>query len=211
MRETDPLDKLARMYLKEVVTRHGIPVSIICDRDRHRYSQLISGGHVPETLGTNLDMSTSVCIVPSTNRRAKREDHSNSRGYVACLCNRLWKGLECKQVHNTIHVTNLKKFHADEPISCFLWMTSSRRQASCLLRNRLEILRPVKLNGLKRKSDFPLLKKDGDSQESPEFTREREDQFKEEISTNLFPRPPPVVNCCIVSLEVQARFNGGSL
>ncbi|GJV37813.1 reverse transcriptase domain-containing protein [Tanacetum coccineum] len=33
MRETDPLDKLARMYLKEVVMRHGIPVSIICDRD----------------------------------------------------------------------------------------------------------------------------------------------------------------------------------
>ncbi|GJT60724.1 putative reverse transcriptase domain-containing protein [Tanacetum coccineum] len=29
MRETDPLDKLARMYLKEVVTRHEIPVSII--------------------------------------------------------------------------------------------------------------------------------------------------------------------------------------
>ncbi|GKF40328.1 putative reverse transcriptase domain-containing protein, partial [Tanacetum coccineum] len=33
MRETDPLDKLARMYLKEVVTRHGISVSIIYDRD----------------------------------------------------------------------------------------------------------------------------------------------------------------------------------
>ncbi|GJV42874.1 putative reverse transcriptase domain-containing protein [Tanacetum coccineum] len=33
MRETDPMDKLARLYLKEVVTRHGIPVSIICDRD----------------------------------------------------------------------------------------------------------------------------------------------------------------------------------
>ncbi|GKF79231.1 putative reverse transcriptase domain-containing protein [Tanacetum coccineum] len=30
MRETDPLEKLARMYLKEVVMRHGIPVSIIC-------------------------------------------------------------------------------------------------------------------------------------------------------------------------------------
>ncbi|GJZ61511.1 putative reverse transcriptase domain-containing protein [Tanacetum coccineum] len=29
MRETDPMEKLARMYLKEVVTRHGIPVSII--------------------------------------------------------------------------------------------------------------------------------------------------------------------------------------
>ncbi|GJX00663.1 putative reverse transcriptase domain-containing protein [Tanacetum coccineum] len=33
IRETDPMDKLARMYLKEVVTRHGIPISIICDHD----------------------------------------------------------------------------------------------------------------------------------------------------------------------------------
>nr|GEY38404.1 putative reverse transcriptase domain-containing protein [Tanacetum cinerariifolium] len=33
IRETDPIDKLARIYLKEVVTRHGIPVSIISDRD----------------------------------------------------------------------------------------------------------------------------------------------------------------------------------
>nr|GEZ01569.1 putative reverse transcriptase domain-containing protein [Tanacetum cinerariifolium] len=33
IRETDPMDKLARIYLKEVVTRHGIPVSIISDHD----------------------------------------------------------------------------------------------------------------------------------------------------------------------------------
>nr|GEY61446.1 reverse transcriptase domain-containing protein [Tanacetum cinerariifolium] len=33
IRETDPMDKLARIYLKEVVTRHGIPVSIISDCD----------------------------------------------------------------------------------------------------------------------------------------------------------------------------------
>nr|GEZ73095.1 putative reverse transcriptase domain-containing protein [Tanacetum cinerariifolium] len=32
IRKTDPMDKLARIYLKEVVTRHGIPVSIISDR-----------------------------------------------------------------------------------------------------------------------------------------------------------------------------------
>nr|GEX05263.1 putative reverse transcriptase domain-containing protein [Tanacetum cinerariifolium] len=32
-RETDPMDKLARIYLKEVVTRHGIPVLIISDHD----------------------------------------------------------------------------------------------------------------------------------------------------------------------------------
>nr|GEZ25324.1 putative reverse transcriptase domain-containing protein [Tanacetum cinerariifolium] len=33
MKETDPMNKLARLYLKEVVTRHRIPVLIICDRD----------------------------------------------------------------------------------------------------------------------------------------------------------------------------------
>ncbi|GJR19414.1 putative reverse transcriptase domain-containing protein [Tanacetum coccineum] len=33
MRETDPMEKLARMYLKEVVTRYGIPVLIICDHE----------------------------------------------------------------------------------------------------------------------------------------------------------------------------------
>nr|GEU84059.1 putative reverse transcriptase domain-containing protein [Tanacetum cinerariifolium] len=33
IRETDHMDKLARIYLKEVVTSHGIPVSIISNRD----------------------------------------------------------------------------------------------------------------------------------------------------------------------------------
>nr|GEZ41546.1 putative reverse transcriptase domain-containing protein [Tanacetum cinerariifolium] len=31
MKETDPMDKLARLYFKEVVTRHGMPVLIICE------------------------------------------------------------------------------------------------------------------------------------------------------------------------------------
>nr|GFC49836.1 hypothetical protein [Tanacetum cinerariifolium] len=33
IRETDPMDKLARIYLKEDFTGHEIPVSIISDRD----------------------------------------------------------------------------------------------------------------------------------------------------------------------------------
>ncbi|GKC88552.1 putative reverse transcriptase domain-containing protein [Tanacetum coccineum] len=33
MRETNPMERLARMYLKKVFTRHGIHVSIIFDRD----------------------------------------------------------------------------------------------------------------------------------------------------------------------------------
>ncbi|GJS06482.1 putative reverse transcriptase domain-containing protein [Tanacetum coccineum] len=33
MRETNLMERLTRLYMKEVVTRHGIPVLIICDRD----------------------------------------------------------------------------------------------------------------------------------------------------------------------------------
>ncbi|GKF61804.1 putative reverse transcriptase domain-containing protein [Tanacetum coccineum] len=57
MRETDPLDKLTRLYLKEVVTRHGIPVSIICDRDPRFASNFWRS--LQNALGTNLDMSTA--------------------------------------------------------------------------------------------------------------------------------------------------------
>ncbi|GJW61985.1 putative reverse transcriptase domain-containing protein [Tanacetum coccineum] len=34
MKETDSREKLTRQYLKEVVSRHGVPVSIISDRDK---------------------------------------------------------------------------------------------------------------------------------------------------------------------------------
>ncbi|GJT51590.1 putative reverse transcriptase domain-containing protein [Tanacetum coccineum] len=57
MRETDPMDKLARIYLKEVVTRHGIPVSIICDRDPRFASNFWRS--LQNALGTNLDMSNA--------------------------------------------------------------------------------------------------------------------------------------------------------
>nr|GEY06821.1 reverse transcriptase domain-containing protein [Tanacetum cinerariifolium] len=54
MRETDLLEKLAKLYLKEVVARHGIPVSIICDRDPRFASRLWRT--LQKALGTSLDM-----------------------------------------------------------------------------------------------------------------------------------------------------------
>ncbi|GJZ56743.1 putative reverse transcriptase domain-containing protein [Tanacetum coccineum] len=35
MKKTDSIEKLTRLYLKEIVCRHGVPVSIISDRDNH--------------------------------------------------------------------------------------------------------------------------------------------------------------------------------
>ncbi|GJV68478.1 putative reverse transcriptase domain-containing protein [Tanacetum coccineum] len=67
-KETDSMEKLARMYLKGVVTRHGIPISIICDRDPRFASN--SWRSLQKALGTSLDMSTA--YHPQTDGQSER-------------------------------------------------------------------------------------------------------------------------------------------
>nr|GFB18692.1 putative reverse transcriptase domain-containing protein [Tanacetum cinerariifolium] len=57
MREDDTLEKLTRQYLKEVVSRHGVPVLIISDRDERFTSHFWKS--LNKALGTRLDMSTA--------------------------------------------------------------------------------------------------------------------------------------------------------
>ncbi|GJU84137.1 putative reverse transcriptase domain-containing protein [Tanacetum coccineum] len=81
MRETDPMDKLARMYLKEVVTKHGIPVSIICDRDPRFASNFWRS--LQKTLGTSLDMSTA--YHPQTDGQSERTIQTLEDMLRACV------------------------------------------------------------------------------------------------------------------------------
>ncbi|GKE56804.1 putative reverse transcriptase domain-containing protein, partial [Tanacetum coccineum] len=55
--EDDTLEKLTRQYLKEVVSRHGVPVSINSDRDGKFPSHFWKT--LNKALGTQLDMSTT--------------------------------------------------------------------------------------------------------------------------------------------------------
>ncbi|GJU52598.1 putative reverse transcriptase domain-containing protein [Tanacetum coccineum] len=82
-RETDPLEKLARMYLKEVVTRHGIPVSIIYDHDPRFASNFWKS--LQKALGTNLDMSTG--YHPQTDRQSERTIQTLKDMLRACAIN----------------------------------------------------------------------------------------------------------------------------
>ncbi|GKC45730.1 putative reverse transcriptase domain-containing protein, partial [Tanacetum coccineum] len=50
------MEKLTRQYLKEVVSKHGVPVSIISNRDGRFTSQFWQP--LNKALGTQLDMST---------------------------------------------------------------------------------------------------------------------------------------------------------
>ncbi|GKA25790.1 putative reverse transcriptase domain-containing protein [Tanacetum coccineum] len=56
-KENDSMEKLTRQYLKEVVSRHGVPVSIFSDRDGRFMSQFWQS--LQEAFGTQLDMSTA--------------------------------------------------------------------------------------------------------------------------------------------------------
>ncbi|GJU50038.1 putative reverse transcriptase domain-containing protein [Tanacetum coccineum] len=81
MRETDPLEKLAKMYLKEVVARHGIPVSIICDHDPRFASNFWKS--LQKALGTSLDMSTT--YHPETDGQSERTIQTLEDMLRACV------------------------------------------------------------------------------------------------------------------------------
>nr|GEY34079.1 reverse transcriptase domain-containing protein [Tanacetum cinerariifolium] len=68
MRETDPMDKFARLYLNEMVTTHGISVSIICDRDPRFTLNFLRS--FQKAMGTQLDMS--MAYHPQTDGQSER-------------------------------------------------------------------------------------------------------------------------------------------
>nr|GFA55232.1 reverse transcriptase domain-containing protein [Tanacetum cinerariifolium] len=81
MRETDPLEKLAKLYLKEVVARHGISVSIIYYRDPRFASRFWRT--LQMALGTSLDMSTA--YHPETDEQSERTIQTLKDMLRACV------------------------------------------------------------------------------------------------------------------------------
>ncbi|GJV54237.1 putative reverse transcriptase domain-containing protein [Tanacetum coccineum] len=81
MRETDPMEKLMKLYMKEVVTRHGVPVSIISDRDGRFTSLFWQALH--KALGTRLDMSTA--YHPETDGQSERTIQTLEDMLRACV------------------------------------------------------------------------------------------------------------------------------
>ncbi|GKD75517.1 putative reverse transcriptase domain-containing protein, partial [Tanacetum coccineum] len=81
MREGDTLKKLTRQYLKEVVSRHGVPVSIIFDRDGRFTSHFWKS--LNKALGTRLDMSTTYHL--ETDGQSKRTIQTLKDMLRACV------------------------------------------------------------------------------------------------------------------------------
>ncbi|GKB94664.1 putative reverse transcriptase domain-containing protein [Tanacetum coccineum] len=303
MRETDLMDKLARMYLKKVVTRHGIPLSIICDHDPRFVSNFWRS--LQNALGTILDMSNA--YHPQTDEQRERTiqtledmlrtcaidfvkgwvnhlplvEFSYNNSYHASIkvapfealygrkCRSPvcwaevgkvqltgpevrkpmyfqvgdkvmlkvlpWKGVvhfgkwgklnpryvgpfkmlekvgsvtyklelpeELGRVHNTFHVSNLKKCHADEPLVVPLDGLHFDDKLQ-FVEEPVEIMdREVKR--LKR-SHIPLVKVRWNSRRGPEFIWEREDQFRKKYP-HLFTKTAPSSSKANVVADALSR------
>nr|GEW99596.1 putative reverse transcriptase domain-containing protein [Tanacetum cinerariifolium] len=91
---------------------------------------------------------------------------------------------ELSRVHNTFHVSNLKKCHADEPLAVPLDGLHFDDKLQ-FVEDPVEIIdREVKRL---KQSQIPLVKIQWNSKRGPEFTWEREDQFQKKYP-HLFAR-----------------------
>ncbi|GJU65105.1 putative reverse transcriptase domain-containing protein [Tanacetum coccineum] len=81
MKKTDTIEKLTQLYLKEIMCRHGVPISIISDRDNHFTSRFWRS--LQKALGTNLDMSTA--YHPQTDGQSERTIQTLEDMLRACV------------------------------------------------------------------------------------------------------------------------------
>ncbi|GJZ15505.1 reverse transcriptase domain-containing protein [Tanacetum coccineum] len=125
IRATDSMETLTRLYIKEIVSRHGVPISIISDRDSHFTSRFWQS--LQNALGTQLDMSTAY--------------HPKTDGQSKLLA---WSAEDMKMGKTSYHFTLVNtdvgilsfiSFHAIVKMGWYSYRTFSptfRRLSTCL-------------------------------------------------------------------------------
>ncbi|GKC06986.1 putative reverse transcriptase domain-containing protein [Tanacetum coccineum] len=98
MKKTDTMEKLRQLYLKEVVCRHGVPISIILDRDSHFTSRFWKS--LQKALGTNLDMSTT--YHPQADGQRERTIQRLTICCIACLHHMIVNDKKIVQIKNRL-------------------------------------------------------------------------------------------------------------
>ncbi|GJU14873.1 putative reverse transcriptase domain-containing protein [Tanacetum coccineum] len=202
-------DMLARLYLNEIVARHGVPISIISDRDSRFTSRFWQS--MQEALGTRLDMSTAYHPQIDSQSAEVGEDQLigpelvqettekitqiKNRLKAACkgklapryvrpfeiierispMAYRLDLPEELNGVHDTFHVSNLKKCLADPTLQVPLDEIRVDVKLN-FVEEPVEILER-ELKKLKR-SRIAIVKVWWNSKRGLEFTWEREDQMR---------------------------------
>nr|GFB62805.1 reverse transcriptase domain-containing protein [Tanacetum cinerariifolium] len=178
MREDDSMDKLTKLYLKEVVTRHGIPVSIISDRDPRFASNFWRA--FQKALGTRLDMSTA--YHPKTDGQSEMTIQTLEDMLHACVVD-FGNGLE--RHLPLVEFSYNNSYHASIKAAPFeaLYGRKCRSPVCWAEVGDAQLTEPVEIMDREikrlRQSRIPIIKVRWNSKRGPEFTWEREDQFKQ--------------------------------
>ncbi|GKB73154.1 putative reverse transcriptase domain-containing protein [Tanacetum coccineum] len=163
-KETDSIEKLTRQYLKEVVSRHGVPLSIISDRDSRFASHFWHSLH--KALGTQLDMSTT--YHPQTDGQSERTIQTLEDMLRACVID-FRKGWD-----KYLPLSNMKKYLSDDTLAIPLDEIQIDDKLH-FIKKPVEIMdREVKRL---KQSRIPIIKVRWNSRRGHKFTWEREDQF----------------------------------
>ncbi|GJU45352.1 putative reverse transcriptase domain-containing protein [Tanacetum coccineum] len=184
-KENDSMEKLTRQYLKEVVSRHGVPVSIISDRDgRLRWETLsLLDQKLFVRQQRRLSKSSIIYKLHVIDKSATLIRDLNPRyigpfkilAKVGTVAYRLELPEKLSRVHSTFHVSNLKKCLSDEPLTIPLDEIQIYEKLN-FIKEPVEIIdREVK--HLKQ-SRIPIVKVRWNSRRGPEYTWEREDQMQ---------------------------------
>ncbi|GJS27410.1 putative reverse transcriptase domain-containing protein [Tanacetum coccineum] len=163
MRETDPMEKLMKLYMKEVVTRHGVPVSIISDCDGRFTSLFWKALH--KALGTRLDMNFG----KNWDRHLPLVEFSYNNSYHTSIKAAPFEALVMLKVSPWKGVVHFgKRGKLNQPL-----------EELCVDDKLHFVEEPVEvmdheIKQLKRRR-IPIIKVRWDSKRGPEFALERED------------------------------------
>ncbi|GJV38473.1 putative reverse transcriptase domain-containing protein [Tanacetum coccineum] len=213
MREDDTLE--TRQYLKEVVSKHGVTVSIISDRDGKFTSRLwksLNKALVGDSQLTSPEiiheMTKKIVQIKSGVQAARdrQKSYADERrkplefqvgdkiiAKVGIVTYRLELLEQLSRVHNTFHVSKLKKCVADKPLAIPL--------DEIQVDDKLHFIEePVEImdHEVKRlkQGPIPIVKVRWNSRRGPEFTWEREDQMQKKYPY-IFLIPASVANATL--------------
>ncbi|GKD69901.1 putative reverse transcriptase domain-containing protein [Tanacetum coccineum] len=189
MRKDYKIDRLARLYLNEIVARHGEPVSIISDRDSRFTSRLKAARDCQKSYADKRRKPLEFSVVDYVLLKVspwKGVVRFGKKGKLAHrfvgpfeiiekvgpVAYRLDFPKELDGVHDTFHVSNLKKCLADPTLQVPLDEIPVDAKLN-FIEEHVEILEQ-EFKKLKR-SRIAIVKVRWNSKHGPKFTWERED------------------------------------
>ncbi|GJR07192.1 putative reverse transcriptase domain-containing protein [Tanacetum coccineum] len=176
IREDYKIERLARLYINEIVARHGVPVSIISDRDSYFTSRFWQS--LQTALGMRLDLSKA--YHPETDVQSERTIQTLEDMLRACAIDfggNLDTHLPLETTDKIVQIKERLKAVRDRQKS---YADNHRKPLEFSVGDKV-LLKVSPRKGVGPAAEnrrIPIVKVRWNSRRGPEFTWEREDEMK---------------------------------